>query len=95
MSYNPETTRIFYENENKNIIMCIPTGELPVEIVAVRDLPKGSPYWIVETKPTDFNIDMQFIDAYELDEDSLGAPHGVALGYEEWARQQPLGTPGL
>ena len=34
----------------------------------------------------------QFYDAYELDEDVLGPPHGIALGYEEWAKLQ---TPGL
>jgi len=96
--YNPETTRIFYQNADKSICVCCPTGALPVEVVAVRDLPAGAPYWIKDFKSTD-NLkasfpDLDFFDSFELDEEYWGDPHGVALGFEEWYKQQPEGTPG-
>lgn len=98
-SYNIETTKIFYEDENKYINICAPSGELPVEVVAIRDLPPGTPYWIVDFKTIE-NLkasfpSMNFFGAYELDKDLLGEPHGIALGYDEWAKLQPPGTPGL
>lgn len=100
MTYNPETTIILFENENKEIFICNPTGELPVEVVAIRDLPAGTPYWIKEFSSTQEKLNVlkqydTFFSAYELDKDVLGHPHGIALGFTEWARQQPEGTLGL
>lgn len=97
--YNPETTRILFENSFGGVSICTPSGILPCEVVAVRDLPAGTPYWIIDYKTTSaLNAAMpdgDFYDAYELDHNELGAPHGVALGYEEWAKLQPPGTPGV
>ena len=100
MAYNPETTIIVFENENKEIFICNPTGELPVEVVAVRDLPAKTPYWIKEfsSNQEKFNVLNQynmFFSAYEIDKDVLGPPHGIAMGYEEWKKQQPEETLGL
>jgi hypothetical protein len=99
MDYNIQSTRIFFENDEGGIAVCCPSGELPVEVVAVRDLPNGTPYWIV-----DFNTieqlqaafpDQDFFDAYELDKEVLGEPHGYSLGYDEWAKLQSPGTLGV
>jgi len=99
MTYNVKTTRILFSGSSGQLNICSPTGELPVEVCAVRDLPNGTPYWIVDFE-TEENLqttfsDMDFFTALELDEESLGNPHGVALGYEEWAKLQKPGTPGL
>jgi len=71
---------------------------LDVETVAVRDLPNGTPYWIVDFETEEAMEEafpsMDFFDAHELDLEVLGPPHGIALGYEEWAKLQPPGTPG-
>lgn len=97
--YNPETTRIFFDNGEGGVAICTPTGSLPAEVVAVRDLPHGTRYWIVDFKTAE-NLDAampdpDFYDAYELDIAALGAPHGTALGYEAWAQLQPPGTLGV
>ena len=99
MNYNIKTTRIFFNNNEGGIAYSIPTGELPVEVVAVRDLPSNTPYWIIdfETFENMKNAypDKDFFDAYELDQEVLGPPHGVSLGYDEWAKLQEPGTLGL
>jgi hypothetical protein len=99
MEYNVETTRIFFVNEFGGIAVCTPTGSLDIETTAIRDLPNGTPYWIVDFKTTElmeqaFPPD-DFIEAYELDQEILGPSHGIALGYDEWAKLQPPGTLGL
>jgi hypothetical protein len=99
MDYNIKSTKIFYENQNGEIAICSPSGELPVEVVAIRDLPNGTPYWIIDFE-TEENLlesipSMDFFYAYELDTNLLGPPHGIALGYDEWVKLQPPGTPGI
>lgn len=97
--YNPVTTRIFFDNGEGGVAICTPTGSLDPEVVAVRDLPHGSQYWIIDFKTVeDLDAampDPDFYDAYELDIAALGAPHGIALGYDEWKKLQPPGTPGV
>jgi hypothetical protein len=39
--------RIIYQNESGGISVIIPTGELPIEEVAAKDVPAGVPYEIV------------------------------------------------
>ena len=39
--------RIIYQNESGGISVIIPTGELPIEEVAAKDVPAGVPYSIV------------------------------------------------
>lgn len=99
MEYNVKSTRIFFVTESGGIAVTTPTGRLDIETTAVRDLPYGTPYWIVdygteEAMEAAFPSN-DFFDAYELDLEVLGPPHGTALGYEEWAKLQPPGTPGL
>jgi hypothetical protein len=42
------TSRIIYQNEFGGVAVIIPTGELPIEEVAAKDVPEGVPYEIVE-----------------------------------------------
>lgn len=99
MDYNVKSTRIFFVNEAGGIAVCTPTGRLDIETTAVRDLPNGTPYWIVdfgtESAMDEAFPSNDFFDAHELDQETLGPPHGIALGYDEWAKLQPPGTPGL
>jgi len=39
--------RIIYQNETGGVSIIIPTGELPIEEVAAKDVPEGVPYEIV------------------------------------------------
>jgi hypothetical protein len=99
MDYNVKTTRILFSDSFGQLNICTTTGELPVEVCAVRDLPNGTPYWIIDFE-TEENLqrtfsDMDFFGALELDEEVLGPPHGVSLGYDEWAKLQEPGTLGL
>jgi hypothetical protein len=99
MEYNIETTKIFFADADEYISVCSPTGDLPVEVVATRDLPKGFEYWIVDFE-TKENLqqafsDVDFFGALEIDKEILGPPHGVSLGYEEWVKLQEAGTLGV
>ena len=42
--------RIIYQNETGGISIIIPTGELPIEEVAAKDVPEGVPYEIVDAE---------------------------------------------
>ena len=54
---------IIYTNENGNVSVCIPTGELPIEQVQIKDTPKGSIIVNIVDLP---NQDNDFFDAWEL-----------------------------
>jgi hypothetical protein len=41
--------RIIYTNPDGSVAVIIPTGELPIEEVAAKDVPEGVPYEIVTT----------------------------------------------
>jgi len=41
-------TRIIYQSESGGVSVIIPTGELPIEEVAAKDVPEGVAYEIVE-----------------------------------------------
>jgi hypothetical protein len=41
-------TRIIFQNESGGVSVIIPTGELPIEEVAAKDVPEGVAYEIVE-----------------------------------------------
>ena len=47
--------RIIYQSESGGVSVIIPTGELPIEEVAAKDVPEGVPYEIVDVAdiPTD------------------------------------------
>lgn len=57
--------RILHPNGLGGVAVVIPTGELPVEIVARKDVPKGVPYLFVNDE--DIPEDRTFRDAWTAD----------------------------
>ena len=55
--------RIIYPTPDGGVAIIIPTGELPVEEVAKKDVPKGVPYSIVDA--SEIPEDRTFRDAWE------------------------------
>ena len=56
---------IIYPGDNGNIALVMPTGELPIEQVAAKDVPAGKPYLIVDY--SDIPEDHTFFGAWEAD----------------------------
>jgi len=56
--------RIIYQNETGGVSIIIPTGELPIEEVAAKDVPEGVPYEIVDE--TDIPSDRYFRNAWVM-----------------------------
>lgn len=77
---------VIYQTEADGLCVVNPTGELPIEEVARKDIPAGVEYWIVEDSvlPTD----REFRNAWELDTNALGAAHGTAIGADAWFAEQ-------
>ena len=59
------TQTIIYPNDTGGIALVLPTGEIPVEEVAAKDVPTGKPYLIVNYE--DLPEDHTFFDAWEAD----------------------------
>jgi hypothetical protein len=64
---------IYSQSENKLAVL-IPTGEIPIEQVAAKDVPSGVEYKIVES----VDIDNDYFNAYEFD-----AELGVKVNIEK------------
>lgn len=60
-----------------------PTGELPIEQVARKDVPKGVPYLML--KKSDLPNDFVFSDAWEAD---FSNPDGYGIGSDAWFEEQ-------
>ena len=56
--------RILYSNPDSSVAIIIPTGELSVEAIAIKDVPTGTPYWIVDV--SEIPSDRTDRDAWEL-----------------------------
>ena len=56
--------RIIYSNPDNSVAVIIPTGELSVEATAKKDVPTGTPYWIVDV--SEIPSDRTDRDAWEL-----------------------------
>ena len=56
------TSRIIFQNESGGVSVIIPTGELPIEEVAAKDVPEGVPYEIVDA--ADIPSDRYFRNAW-------------------------------
>jgi hypothetical protein len=54
---------IIFTNDNGGVSVCIPTGELPIEQVRIKDTPPGSIIVNIIDLP---NQDNDFFDAWEL-----------------------------
>ena len=57
------TQAIIFTNDNGGVYVCIPTGELPIEAVQLKDTPKGSIIVDASSLPNQHN---DFFDAWEL-----------------------------
>jgi len=69
---------IIYPNGNGGLNMVIPTGEIPLEEVARKDVPAGTPYRFVER---DTLPDSDFFEAWEAD---FKTPDGHGIGADAW-----------
>ena len=70
---------IIYPQDNGNIALVIPTGELSIEDVAQKDVPAGVPYLIVDS--ADVPEDHTFFGAWEAD---FSNPDGYGLGADAY-----------
>ena len=57
------TQAIIFTNDNGGVSVCIPTGEISIEAVQVKDTPKGSLIVSIADLPNQHN---DFFDAWEL-----------------------------
>lgn len=61
---------IIFQNDNGGVAVCIPTGELSIEAVLEKDVPKGKGGRIVDQASLP-NQDNDFFDAWEMDAKSV------------------------
>lgn len=66
------------------VAVLIPTGVMPVEEAARRDLPPGTPFKLISQ--SEIPSDDYFFKAWEAD---FTHPDGVAIGIEKWTAQHP------
>lgn len=57
--------RIIYPTPEGGVAVIIPSGELPIEDVAAKDVPEGVPYQIVDA--SDIPSDRTFRNAWEYE----------------------------
>lgn len=67
---------IIYTNENGNVTVCCPTGEVPIEIVKQNDIPFGVECYIVDYT----SLPWQYNDFFEAWEQSNGI---VSINFEK------------
>ena len=77
------TKRIIYSTPEGGVAIVVPTGELPIEEVARKDVPAGVPYQIIDT--ADVPSDRTFRAAWEAD---ITNPDGVGIGADAWFAEQ-------
>ena len=63
------TQAIIFTNDNGGVATCIPTGEISIDAVMEKDVPKGKGARIVNL--TDLPRDNDFYDAWEMDATSV------------------------
>ena len=61
---------IIFQNDNGGVAVCIPTGEISIEAVLEKDVPKGKGARIVDQASLP-NQDNDFFDAWEMDAQSV------------------------
>lgn len=61
---------IIFQNDNGGVSTCIPTGEISIEAVLEKDVPKGRGARIVNASDLP-NQDNDFYDAWEMDASSV------------------------
>jgi len=75
--------RIIYPNDDGGVSVIIPANntKLTVEQIALKDVPAGKPYKIIED--TDIPTDRTFRGAWEAD---FSEPDGAGIGPDEFFR---------
>jgi hypothetical protein len=76
--------RILYPTDT-GVAVIIPTGELPIEDVAQKDVPAGVPF-VFATVEDDIPADRDFRGAWEAD---FTNPDGYGIGAEAWFAAHP------
>lgn len=61
---------IIFENDNGGVSTCVPTGEIPIEAVMEKDVPKGRGARIVQHSSLPWQNN-DFYDAWEMDATSV------------------------
>jgi len=74
--------KVIYATPTGGVAIIHPTGELPIEVIARKDVPQGVPYKFVEDSsiPTDRTFRNAWV-AEPFEPDGLGDPEGY------WAEQ--------
>jgi hypothetical protein len=75
--------RIIFQTESGGVAVIVPTGELPIEDVAQKDVPAGIPYLIVDAD--DVPSDRTFRAAWET---NFSTPDGYGLGADSYFAAQ-------
>jgi hypothetical protein len=74
---------IIYTLQNGSVAIVNPTGELPIEEVARKDVPAGIAYKFINR--TNIPADSTFRAAWEAD---MSNPDGVGIGADAWFAEQ-------
>ena len=75
------TPYIIYPNPDGSICLVMPTGELPIEEVAAKDVPEGVPYRIVEGD--ELPEDHTFFNAWEYQDAAVvNMDKAKAIGHD-------------
>lgn len=77
------TQRIIYQTDEGGVGIIIPSGQLPIDEVARKDVPAGTPYKIINT--VDVPTDRTFRAAWEAD---MSDSHGEGVGAHAWFIEQ-------
>lgn len=75
--------RVIFARPDGGVTILIPTGEIPIEEVARKDVPEGVAYVFATTD--EIPPDREFRDAWEAD---FLAPDGFGIGQEAWFAEQ-------
>lgn len=76
-------SKIIHPNGDGGICVIHPTGELSIEQVALKDVPAGVPFLIINED--EIPSDRTYRGAWTAD---FSNPDGYGLGHKEWAEQQ-------
>lgn len=71
---------IIYTNQNGNVSVCVPTGELPIETVLAKDCPSGA--IIVEDSTLPQGDDALFFDAWKLNGSTVTVDVPTAIAHQ-------------
>lgn len=80
--------KIVFRNDVGGISVIYPTGELPVEEVALKDVPAGVPYRIIADELVP---ERDARDGWQVD---FGTPDGRGLGADAYFRLRGQGDVG-